>query len=172
MHALPVGLCVRITESQCTGKKWRRMGCQSTSAIGFVLNIWLRFAKNGERLESPHLDRNFRPYALNYFGVLRRRRLRRRTPGPPPFSSMNSMPPKARARRRAERASSDTLGPPSVSTLFTVGRDIPACLANSVCDQPSSARAARSCSGVIVKLALDPFWLICYDPFWIMFRAM
>jgi hypothetical protein len=64
---------------------WKKVVAQGPSikiAIGFVLNIWLRFAENGERLESPQ---------LNYLGVLRRRRLRRRTPGPPPFSSMNSM---------------------------------------------------------------------------------
>jgi hypothetical protein len=44
------------------------MGCQSTSAIGFVLNIWLRFAKNGERLESPHLDRQFPTLRIELFG--------------------------------------------------------------------------------------------------------
>jgi hypothetical protein len=74
---------------------WKKVVAQGPSikiAIGFVLNIWLRFAKNGERLESPHLDRQFPILCIELFGVLRRRRLRRRTPGPPPFSSMNSMP--------------------------------------------------------------------------------
>ena len=64
---------------------------------------WLRFAKTGETLERAPIQKgNFRPYALNYLGVLRRRRLRRRTPGPPPFSSMNSMPAASKARRTAK----------------------------------------------------------------------
>jgi hypothetical protein len=39
---------------QLTCKKVVAQGPSIKIAIGFVLNIWLRFAKNGERLESPH----------------------------------------------------------------------------------------------------------------------
>jgi hypothetical protein len=52
----------------CTRKKVVAQGPSIKIAIGFVLKIWLRFAKNGERLESPHLDRQFPTLRIELFG--------------------------------------------------------------------------------------------------------
>jgi hypothetical protein len=74
--------------------------------------------------------------------------LRNRTPAPPPFSSINSTPADSIAFCNLPRASSETCGPKPPSRRLMVGTDRSALKASSVCDNPKSARAARSCSFV------------------------